>query len=333
MWAHLAGRQRRHRPLPRAAPASRDALGRRRPARRRDRRPRRRRAYRASSGCNRGCRPARPAAVRRGAADQPVVYMVFDVLWLDGHSTCELPYTERRALLERLALAGPVVADPAHHRTARGARRVLETSRAARARGRGRQAASTAPYLPGQAGRRVAQGEDHPRPGARGRRLAPGRGTARRAARFAARRLPRHAERRPRPAALRRPRRAPASTAPSASASSAAARRWRRADSPVRRRRRSCPKPQWVEPELVVEVGVPRVDEARACCARRATAGCATTSPRPTSCARPDRSQYRPAHDRRSRRARRHRAGGARARRRASRRASWSTPRSRASTR
>jgi bifunctional non-homologous end joining protein LigD len=47
------------------------------------------------------------AAVRERAGAQPVVLMVFDVLWLGGHSTCELPYTERRALLERLALAGP----------------------------------------------------------------------------------------------------------------------------------------------------------------------------------------------------------------------------------
>ncbi len=47
------------------------------------------------------------SAVRRLAPEQPVVYMVFDVLWLAGHSTCELPYTERRTLLERLELAGP----------------------------------------------------------------------------------------------------------------------------------------------------------------------------------------------------------------------------------
>ncbi len=46
------------------------------------------------------------AAVRLRAAEQAVAYMVFDVLWLDGHSTCELPYTDRRRLLERLALAG-----------------------------------------------------------------------------------------------------------------------------------------------------------------------------------------------------------------------------------
>ena len=46
------------------------------------------------------------AAVRLRAAEQPVAYMVFDVLWLDGHSTCELPYTDRRTLVERLGLAG-----------------------------------------------------------------------------------------------------------------------------------------------------------------------------------------------------------------------------------
>lgn len=46
-------------------------------------------------------------AVRDRAAVQPVVLMVFDVLWLAGHSTCELPYAERRTLLERLDLAGP----------------------------------------------------------------------------------------------------------------------------------------------------------------------------------------------------------------------------------
>jgi bifunctional non-homologous end joining protein LigD len=47
------------------------------------------------------------AAVRERAATQPVALMVFDVLWLSGHSTCELPYRERRALLDRLELAGP----------------------------------------------------------------------------------------------------------------------------------------------------------------------------------------------------------------------------------
>ncbi len=47
------------------------------------------------------------SAVQERAATTPVVLMVFDVLWLAGHSTLELTYTERRTLLERLGLAGP----------------------------------------------------------------------------------------------------------------------------------------------------------------------------------------------------------------------------------
>jgi bifunctional non-homologous end joining protein LigD len=36
-----------------------------------------------------------------------VVYLVFDLLWLDGRLLTPLPYTERRALLEGLEVAGP----------------------------------------------------------------------------------------------------------------------------------------------------------------------------------------------------------------------------------
>ncbi len=52
------------------------------------------------------------SAVQERQAAQPVVLMVFDVLWLAGHSTCELPYPERRTLLERLELAGPAWQTP-----------------------------------------------------------------------------------------------------------------------------------------------------------------------------------------------------------------------------
>ena len=48
-----------------------------------------------------------PAKARQLAATDPVAVMLFDVLWLEGHSTVALPYRDRRALLERLALAGP----------------------------------------------------------------------------------------------------------------------------------------------------------------------------------------------------------------------------------
>jgi bifunctional non-homologous end joining protein LigD len=46
------------------------------------------------------------SAVRRHAQDSPVTYMIFDLLWLDGHSLMALPYSERRARLEQLGLSG-----------------------------------------------------------------------------------------------------------------------------------------------------------------------------------------------------------------------------------
>ncbi len=45
-------------------------------------------------------------AIRRLAQSQPVTYVLFDLLWLDGHSTMDLPYTERRARLQALNLDG-----------------------------------------------------------------------------------------------------------------------------------------------------------------------------------------------------------------------------------
>jgi bifunctional non-homologous end joining protein LigD len=73
------------------------------------------------------------AAVRDRATTQPVVLMVFDVLWLAGHSTCELPYRERRELLDRLELVGPSwQSPPTTYGVLGGATgdAVLETSRA-----------------------------------------------------------------------------------------------------------------------------------------------------------------------------------------------------------
>lgn len=51
-------------------------------------------------------------AVRTLVETTPAVVMLFDVLWLDGHATTTLPYTDRRRLLERLALAGPAWQTP-----------------------------------------------------------------------------------------------------------------------------------------------------------------------------------------------------------------------------
>ncbi len=50
---------------------------------------------------------------RRLAREVPVVYLAFDLLWLDGHSTLALTYEERRRLLEELELAGESWQTPA----------------------------------------------------------------------------------------------------------------------------------------------------------------------------------------------------------------------------
>ena len=51
-------------------------------------------------------------AVRTLVETTPAVVMLFDILWLDGHATTALPYTDRRRLLERLGLAGPAWQTP-----------------------------------------------------------------------------------------------------------------------------------------------------------------------------------------------------------------------------
>ncbi len=54
-------------------------------------------------------------SVRRAAERAPVAYVIYDVLFLDGHPTLELPYAERRRLLEGLELAGPAWRTPTSH--------------------------------------------------------------------------------------------------------------------------------------------------------------------------------------------------------------------------
>jgi bifunctional non-homologous end joining protein LigD len=48
-----------------------------------------------------------PHAVAAKRAEVPVSMAVFDLLWLDGHDLCPLPWSERRRLLEDLVEAGP----------------------------------------------------------------------------------------------------------------------------------------------------------------------------------------------------------------------------------
>jgi bifunctional non-homologous end joining protein LigD len=55
------------------------------------------------------------AAIRRLAQTRPVTYVLFDLLWLDGHNLMELPYIERRGRLDALGLAGERWCAPAFH--------------------------------------------------------------------------------------------------------------------------------------------------------------------------------------------------------------------------
>jgi bifunctional non-homologous end joining protein LigD len=55
------------------------------------------------------------STIRRRVSDTPVVYMIFDVLWLEGHLTMPLPYTERRKRLDDLDLNGDNWRTPSYH--------------------------------------------------------------------------------------------------------------------------------------------------------------------------------------------------------------------------
>ncbi len=55
------------------------------------------------------------SAIRRLQSSLPVMYAIFDLLYLDGHSLIELPYRERRERLESLELSGPAWRVPAVH--------------------------------------------------------------------------------------------------------------------------------------------------------------------------------------------------------------------------
>jgi len=59
---------------------------------------------------------ASESAVRRRISDCPVTYLVFDLIYLDGRTLINLPYTERRERLEALGLEGPGWQTPSYHR-------------------------------------------------------------------------------------------------------------------------------------------------------------------------------------------------------------------------
>jgi len=95
--------------------------------------------------------PKDPAAAKRAAERTPLQFLVYDLLWLDGHSTVELlRYAERRDLLEGLSVAGDHWQTPPYF--SGGGEFAVE---AARAQGLAGVVAKRldSPYLPGRRSR------------------------------------------------------------------------------------------------------------------------------------------------------------------------------------
>ena len=86
---------------------------------------------------------ASDSAVRRRMRDIPATYVIFDLLYLDGHSTIALSYEERRELLEQLELEGPAWRTPAYHRGE--GRALLAATQASSASRASSRRSSTAP--------------------------------------------------------------------------------------------------------------------------------------------------------------------------------------------
>ena len=154
-------------------------------ARRRGRGVRRARAAPASSGSSRGCTSRRTPPVRRRMRDIPATYVIFDLLYLDGHTTMALPYEERRELLER---ARAERAGLAHARLPpRRGQGPARRHEGARHRGHRREEARL-PVHARRARLALDQGQERPHPGRGHRRLDAGRGRAQREPRLARRR-------------------------------------------------------------------------------------------------------------------------------------------------
>jgi bifunctional non-homologous end joining protein LigD len=85
--------------------------------------------------------------VRRKMKLVPVTYMVFDLLWQDGHALMPQPYTERRRMLADLNLAGDSWLTPPHEEG--GGQAMLEASAKAGLEGVMAKKLSS-PYEPGR---------------------------------------------------------------------------------------------------------------------------------------------------------------------------------------
>jgi bifunctional non-homologous end joining protein LigD len=93
---------------------------------------------------------AEGAPARRLAARVPVQYLLFDLLWLDGRALLDLPYAQRRELLDGMDLTGAQWLNPPYFVGA--GESALETSRAQGSRGVVAKRLDS-PYTPGRRSR------------------------------------------------------------------------------------------------------------------------------------------------------------------------------------
>ena len=70
------------------------------------------------------------AAIRRLMRSTPVTYVLFDLLWLDGHSLMDRPYSERRARLRELDCNGAHWRTPEYHHGEGEGQALLDATRA-----------------------------------------------------------------------------------------------------------------------------------------------------------------------------------------------------------
>ena len=90
---------------------------------------------------------ARPGEIARMTAVVPVVYVVFDLLHVDGRDTTALPYVQRRRLLAEIVTDGPAWRVPAHH--VDGGADLLQVARDLQLEGIVAKRADS-PYVPGR---------------------------------------------------------------------------------------------------------------------------------------------------------------------------------------
>jgi bifunctional non-homologous end joining protein LigD len=112
--------------------------------------------------------PGRPRANRATRSSRtPAQYLIFDLLWLDGTPTLELPYRQRRELLEELGIAGGSWQTPPYFPG--GGAQALDTARAQELPGVVAKRLDS-PYLPGSRGRKWLRIRSHGSTADRGRR-------------------------------------------------------------------------------------------------------------------------------------------------------------------